>query len=118
MGWEDRYNEAIRIFLADHMTVRKDDYSIYSRVDWNAADHMRKCMFDPEMLKGAKVTEETVYEFAGTFVDSDTAVVLWAEPISCMCGHLKGRIGEWEGSFQDLVVAITDTRVETRQIEL
>ena len=118
MGWEERYNEDIRTFLADHMEVIKDNYSIYGRTDWDAQDHMRKCMFDPEMLKGAQVKEKTVWEFAGTFVDDERAVVLHASPISCMCGHLTGRTGEWVGSFEDLIVSITGNKVNTNVINL
>jgi len=119
VSWEERYNEAIRIFLADHMSVlREEGLSIYGRDDWEAMQHMRTCMFDPEMLKGATVDEETVYEFAGTFEDSERAVVLHASPVSCICGHLKDRKGEWAGSFEDLIIAITGNTVKTNRITL
>lgn len=118
MGWEERYNEAIRTFLADHMTVISDEYTRFSREDWSAQKHMTKCMFDPANLKGATVTEKTIYEFAGTFVDDERAVVLRIQPVTCMCGEVAGRTGEWAGSFEELVVTITDNRVNTREIVL
>lgn len=118
MNWEERYNTAIREFLADHMTVLKEPWSIYGRTDWSADEHMLKCLFDPEMLSGAQVEETTVWEFAGTFEDSDSAVVLHIEPVSCMCGHIKNRKGEWQGSFQDLITAITGDTVSTKTIHI